>query len=97
MGIPSAGFALGALVTNGVSGFICHHWDWSWVFITAGAVGVVYLLVLVVLFRSDPYSCSWIGYDELIFITGLHTINLVIIDFSEIPNTMGGYLDTKNL
>lgn len=66
-GIFNAGANLGAILTPFAANWITVRWGWRWTFVATGAVGFLWLLLWLILYRS-PEKHSRVGPAELEYI-----------------------------
>src|SRR3989441_8915977 len=68
-GIFNAGTNAGAIVTPLIVPWIALHWGWRWAFVITGALGFVWLIFWLVLYRK-PEEHSRVSKAELAYIRG---------------------------
>lgn len=68
-GIFNAGTNVGAIVTPMIVPWITRHWGWRWAFLLTGAVGFVWLLFWLMLYRK-PQEHPRVSRAELDYIRG---------------------------
>src|SRR4030042_695488 len=66
-GIFNAGSNLGAIVTPIIIPFIALHWNWQWAFIITGALGFIWLLFWLPVYKH-PENCPKLSQSEKDFI-----------------------------
>jgi len=67
-GVFNAGANLGAIITPIAAPWITLRWGWRWAFVATGAVGFVWLVFWLILYRS-PEKHPRVGRAELAYIT----------------------------
>ena len=66
-GIFNAGTNVGAIITPLIVPWITIHWGWRWAFVATGALGFLWLIFWIILYR-DPGSHPRVSKEELDYI-----------------------------
>jgi len=66
-GIFNAGTSIGAIITPLVVPWIAIHWGWRWAFVATGALGFVWLIFWLLIYRR-PQEHAWVSKAELAYI-----------------------------